>query len=86
MLKLFARNRQKSFLWSIVRDPTKRYVSDFFHFQVSRRNVEPTLANMKSYFDNYKHKHHYIDWLSTTSYEYNKDKNTKNENKNNKSY
>jgi hypothetical protein len=71
MLRLAARDRQSSFLWSIVRDPTRRFVSDFFHFQVSRRNVTPTVSNMKSYFEiSYKHKHHYLDWLSITGYKY----------------
>jgi len=30
---------QKSFLWTIIREPTKRAISQFFHFQVSRENV-----------------------------------------------
>ena len=71
MLDLGHRNRTNSFLWSIVREPTKRYISDFFHFQVSRRGVLPTAENLKSYLRTYKHKHHSIGWLSTTSYQYN---------------
>lgn len=35
------RNRQASFLWSVLRDPTRRTVSHYFHFQVSRRNYDP---------------------------------------------
>ena len=36
---------KQSFLWSIVRDPTKRAISEFFHFQVSRAKMEPTETN-----------------------------------------
>jgi hypothetical protein len=36
------RDRKKSFLWTIIRDPKARAVSQFFHFQVSRNKVEPT--------------------------------------------
>lgn len=41
------RNRipTKSFLWTILRDPTTRATSHFFHFEVSRRKNEPTDAN-----------------------------------------
>ena len=30
------RHRAQSFLWTVVREPTRRAVSQFFHFQVSR--------------------------------------------------
>jgi len=43
------RNKQKSFLWSFVRDPTDRAVSEFFHFGVSRLKMEPSDANFKHY-------------------------------------
>jgi hypothetical protein len=47
--KLFKdRKREKSFLWSILRDPTSRAVSQFFHFHVSREKVEPTDENFIS--------------------------------------
>jgi hypothetical protein len=41
------RNRIKneSFLWTILRDPTKRAISQFFHFDVSRNKIEPTDTN-----------------------------------------
>jgi hypothetical protein len=44
-LEYAIRNPTKSFLWTIIRDPTKRAVSQFFHFQVSRSKVEPTDKN-----------------------------------------
>jgi hypothetical protein len=39
------RNKDRSFLFSLVRDPTKRAISEFFHFHVSYSQVEPTTAN-----------------------------------------
>jgi hypothetical protein len=36
------RDKRKSILWSLVRDPTSRAVSQFFHFHVSRRNKLPS--------------------------------------------
>ena len=44
-MKYAERNRDKSFLWTLVRDPTKRAVSQFFHFLVSRRNTTVTPDN-----------------------------------------
>ena len=39
------RDRDRSFLWTLVRDPTKRAISEFFHFDVSRRK-KPVLPNI----------------------------------------
>jgi hypothetical protein len=48
--KLFGnRTSGKSYLWAILRDPTKRAVSKFFHFQVSRHGSEPTDALFQRY-------------------------------------
>lgn len=43
------RNRRdgKSFLWTTVRDPTLRAVSQFFHFDASRYKKEPSDANFQ---------------------------------------
>jgi len=43
------RDKSRSFLWSFVRHPTKRAISSFFFFQVSRRNCEPTDENFLRY-------------------------------------
>jgi Galactose-3-O-sulfotransferase len=43
------RIRKKSFLWTILRNPTKRAVSQFFHFEVSRNKIEPTDQNFVSF-------------------------------------
>jgi len=36
-------------LFSVVRSPTKRLLSQFFHFEVSRRKTEPTDTNFFNY-------------------------------------
>lgn len=35
------RKTSKSFLWTIVRDPTQRMLSQFFHFEVGRHKKDP---------------------------------------------
>lgn len=35
------RDRAQSVLWSLIRDPTTRMVSHYYHFHVSRRNKDP---------------------------------------------
>jgi hypothetical protein len=49
LLKYGDRIKAKSFLWSFVRDPTQRSVSEFFHFGVSRRKMEPSDKNFLKY-------------------------------------
>jgi hypothetical protein len=39
----------KSFLWTVLREPTARVVSQFFHFQVSKRKLKPTEANFRRF-------------------------------------
>jgi hypothetical protein len=65
-LQYSKRNKLDSFLWSILREPTKRFVSEFFHFGLSRNFIQPTDENIKKYMretkpsvDNY-----YLRWLS----------------------
>jgi hypothetical protein len=43
------RQPDQSFMWSVVREPVARLFSKFFHFQVSRRGVEPTLSNFEKF-------------------------------------
>jgi hypothetical protein len=38
-----------SFLWTVIRSPTQRIVSQFFHFMVSRRKMEPSDQNFIEY-------------------------------------
>lgn len=44
------RNKKKSFLMSLLRDPTKRAISHFFHFQVSQSKVDPTDEIFQHFF------------------------------------
>jgi len=43
------RSRENSFLWTIVREPTERAISQFFHFEVSRKNANVTEGSMESF-------------------------------------
>jgi len=43
------RNKAQSFLWTVIREPTKRAISQFFHMEVSRKNVEPRDAEFKHF-------------------------------------
>lgn len=51
------RNKTRSFLWSIVREPTARVISRFFHFQVARKRVEPTDENVIDFLKHGRHQH-----------------------------
>lgn len=43
------RNTARSILWTILREPTARAISMFFHFEVSRRKLEPSDRNFKEF-------------------------------------
>lgn len=59
------RTIEQSFLWAILRDPTKRAVSLFFHFKVSRFEWEPNDANfIKAMRENNSKKNNYVRTLS----------------------
>jgi hypothetical protein len=60
------RTLEESFLWAIIREPTKRAVSQFFHFQVSRAGVSPTDENFQSFLKRDMFKNYYIRTLSMT--------------------
>jgi hypothetical protein len=47
--RLKHRNRTASFLWSVVREPTARLVSKFFHFNVGREGVAATLKAFQKF-------------------------------------
>ncbi len=60
------RDRTKSFLWTVIRDPTERAISQFFHFEVSRNKVEPTDRHLKQWIhQSHDMLNHY--YLSTLS-------------------
>jgi hypothetical protein len=55
LAKEFAgRSKSESFLYSWLRDPTSRVVSEWFHFYVARRKFEPTDANFLKFIQNGK--------------------------------
>ena len=58
------RTKAQSFLWAILRHPTRRAVSQFFHFKVSRRGIEPTDKNFMAAMQEDK-KLYYIRSMST---------------------
>lgn len=49
--RLKNRNMESSMLWTMVREPVDRVVSQFFHLAVSRDGMEPTLENFKSFME-----------------------------------
>lgn len=53
----------KSFLWAILRHPTRRAISQFFHFKVSRWGVQPTDENFQRTTRHHK-KNYYVRSLS----------------------
>ena len=45
------RDRKKSVLWSVLRDPTSRAISQFFHFHVSRQGKNATDEAFQKYLE-----------------------------------
>ena len=66
-LKYHQRDRLHSFLWSIIREPTKRDVSEFFHFGVSRgAKMSPSRQSFQSYHEYNPLMHeYYLQFMST---------------------
>jgi hypothetical protein len=46
---------EKSFLWTVLRDPTQRAISEFFHIVVSRQKKEPADQNFKQFLRQSSH-------------------------------
>ena len=52
------RTAENTFLWTVIREPSKRVVSAVFHFFVSRRKQEPSVVNFERFLmGNGKHKY-----------------------------
>lgn len=63
------RDLEQSFLWTLVRQPTPRYISEFFHFQVSRRNATASDDNVIDFLRHGVHSdRHYLSWLALRGY------------------
>jgi len=73
--KMFGdRLKEKSFLWTIIREPTQRIISHFFHLYVSREKVEPNDANFQRYVQQpFDSQDYYIRSLSIERYNRTKD-------------
>lgn len=61
------RDKQKSFLWSFLRDPKSRFISEFFHFAVSRQGIQPTDVNFQRYLQSSNQNNLYLYSLHTHS-------------------
>ena len=61
------RDRENSFLFSIIRDPAKRATSQFFHFNVVVGQKEPTDANFQKEMMHSRVGHYYIRDMSFRS-------------------
>lgn len=66
-LRYHYRDRLNSFLWSIIREPTKRDISEFFHFGVSRGSkMEPNRQGFQAYHEWTPLMHeYYLQFMST---------------------
>ena len=63
------RDRAASWLWTLVRDPKARLLSEFYHFDVSRQNQ----TDFRTFLRTNKHMdHHSLSWLSPTGYRFGK--------------
>jgi len=58
------RDRDRSFLWSIVRDPTSRLVSQFFHFGVARENRSLSDDSFLDFVETRTRRHYYMSFFS----------------------
>jgi len=66
---LFAnRDPERSFLWSVIREPTKRIISQFFHFEVSRGKKEPSDENFRNFILNSTSSFYFRDYYYKTLY------------------
>ena len=61
------RNRTQSFLWTVIRDPTTRAISYFFHNEVSRYRRKPSDNNFKSFLRRFEFRDYYIRTLNTAN-------------------
>lgn len=62
------RDKSKSFLWTIVRDPTSRMLSQLFHFHVSRGKNNATDPSLIAYARDNMLKDYYLRQLSTSTH------------------
>ena len=58
-MEFINRDHRKSFLFTILRNPQARMTSQFFHFHVSRKKIEPSDENFKSFIIQNSYMHDY---------------------------
>ena len=49
-LEYARRNKKRSYMISLLREPTKRAISQYFHFRVSEKKEDPIDENFQNYF------------------------------------
>lgn len=59
------RIRDRSFLWTIIRDPKARSISSFFHFGVSRRDRTPKDKYFQRYITKRSSRDYYLNYMYT---------------------
>jgi len=63
------RVKQGSYLWTLLRNPVDRYLSEFFHFEHSRLGRPVTDANVINFLRRGPHSdHHSLQWLAVAGY------------------
>lgn len=69
MYNFSQRDPERSFLWTLLRQPTPRYISEFFHFKVSRQNVSASDEHVIDFLRHGAHSdRHYLSWLTLQGY------------------
>lgn len=58
-MKYGKRIRDESYLFTFLREPSARLISQFFHFKVSRDKMEPSDSNIKNYYVKSLYAHDY---------------------------
>jgi hypothetical protein len=77
MYRFHQRDTTQSFLWTMLREPTQRYISEFFHFDVTRKTPpRPTRTIPQAFVRYLRHgphsNHHSLQWLAVQGYTYGK--------------
>jgi len=71
MFRYGKRDDRRSFLWTTVRHPTPRAVSEYFHFHVGRRGRPVSFRSWEHFTKRGPHSdHHSLSWLSVRGYRY----------------
>lgn len=73
MYRFGDRDKRESFLWTTVREPTKRYISEYFHFVVTREEKPVNIKTFTRFLRKGRHAdHHSLSWLAVNGYQFKK--------------